>query len=102
MNPAEWLEGLNIFMFRQSGWKVQLSVIAPLRRQDDQQNLFYTGGVGRRTLSGLGMLSMAHALIPASDRRWAAQTTAEITHFRSGMSHDSDTLIPNLYRYIQK
>lgn len=24
-----------------------------------------------------------------------------ITHFRSGMSHDEDQLIPNLYRYIQ-
>jgi pre-mRNA-processing factor 8 len=44
---------------------------------------------------------MSHCLIPASDRRWAAQTTAEVTHFRSGMSHDEDTLIPNLYRYIQ-
>ena len=54
-----------------------------------------------KELGGLGMLSMAHALIPASDRRWAAQTTAEVTHFRSGMSHDQDQLIPNLYRYIQ-
>lgn len=43
----------------------------------------------------------AHCLIPQSDRRWAAQTTAEVTHFRSGMSSDADTLIPNLYRYIQ-
>ncbi len=41
------------------------------------------------------------SLIPQSDRRWAAQTTAEVTHFRSGMSHGEDTLIPNLYRYIQ-
>ena len=24
-----------------------------------------------------------------------------ITHFRAGMSHDEDQLIPNLYRYIQ-
>lgn len=24
-----------------------------------------------------------------------------ITHFRSGMSHEEDQLIPNLYRYIQ-
>ena len=24
-----------------------------------------------------------------------------ITHFRSGMSHEDDQLIPNLYRYIQ-
>jgi len=44
---------------------------------------------------------MAHILIPQSDRRWAAQTTADVTHFRSGMSHDDDVLIPNLYRYIQ-
>lgn len=24
-----------------------------------------------------------------------------VTHFRSGMTHDEDQLIPNLYRYIQ-
>jgi len=54
-----------------------------------------------KELGGLGMLSMSHILIPQSDRRWAAQTTAEVTHFRSGMTHDADTLIPNLYRYIQ-
>lgn len=24
-----------------------------------------------------------------------------VTHFRSGMSHDEDQLIPNLYRYLQ-
>ena len=41
-----------------------------------------------KELGGLGMLSMGHVLIPASDRRWAAQTTAPTTHFRSGMSHD--------------
>ena len=33
--------------------------------------------------------------------RWSKQTDAGITHFRSGMSHDEDQLIPNLYRYIQ-
>jgi pre-mRNA-processing factor 8 len=59
--------------------------------------VFYTP----KELGGLGMLSMGHVLIPQSDRRWASQTTASVTHFRSGMSHDDDTLIPNLYRYIQ-
>jgi len=54
-----------------------------------------------KELGGLGMLSMSHCLIPQSDRRYAAQTTAEVTHFRSGMTSDADTLIPNLYRYIQ-
>ena len=53
-----------------------------------------------KELGGLGMLSMGHVLIPASDRRYAAQTNAPTTHFRSGMSHDPDTLIPNLYRYL--
>lgn len=53
-----------------------------------------------KELGGLGMLSMGHVLIPASDRRYAAQTNAPTTHFRSGMSHDADTLIPNLYRYL--
>ena len=31
--------------------------------------------------------------------RWSQQTDVGITHFRSGMSHDKDQLIPNLYRY---
>ena len=51
-------------------------------------------------LGGLGMLSMGHVLIPQSDLRWSKQTDVGITHFRSGMSHDEDQLIPNLYRYI--
>eukprot|EP01083_Nonionella_stella_P133277 405152_1 len=59
--------------------------------------VFYTP----KELGGLGMLSMGHVLIPAMDRRWSKQTDQEISHFRSGMSHDDDTLIPNLYRYIQ-
>ncbi|SCZ95974.1 BZ3500_MvSof-1268-A1-R1_Chr8-1g09920 [Microbotryum saponariae] len=54
-----------------------------------------------KELGGLGMLSMGHILIPASDLRWSKQTDTGITHFRSGMSHAEDTLIPNLYRYIQ-
>ncbi|KAL3228103.1 hypothetical protein MRX96_004022 [Rhipicephalus microplus] len=33
--------------------------------------------------------------------RWSKQTDVGITHFRSGMSHDEDQVIPNLYRYIQ-
>ena len=45
------------------------------------------------------MLSMGHVLIPQSDLRWSKQTDVGITHFRSGMSHDEDQLIPNLYRY---
>ncbi|KRY37981.1 Pre-mRNA-processing-splicing factor 8 [Trichinella spiralis] len=60
--------------------------------------VFYTP----KELGGLGMLSMGHVLIPQSDLRWCKQTDAGgITHFRSGMSHDEDQLIPNLYRYIQ-
>lgn len=46
------------------------------------------------------MLSMGHVLIPQSDLRWSKQTDAGITHFRSGMSHDEDQLIPNLYRLM--
>ncbi len=41
-----------------------------------------------------------HILIPQSDLRVSKQTETGITHFRSGMSHDDDQLIPNLYRYI--
>lgn len=56
--------------------------------------VFYTP----KELGGLGMLSMGHVLIPQSDLRWSKQTDSGITHFRSGMSHDEDQLIPNLYR----
>merc|ERR1719379_1268378 len=59
--------------------------------------VFYTP----KELGGLGMLSMGHVLIPQSDLRWSQQTDVGITHFRSGMSHEEEALIPNLYRYIQ-
>jgi pre-mRNA-processing factor 8 len=58
--------------------------------------VFYTP----KELGGLGMLSMGHILIPQSDLRYSQQTDAGVTHFRSGMSHEEDQLIPNLYRYI--
>jgi pre-mRNA-processing factor 8 len=54
-----------------------------------------------KELGGLGMLSMGHVLIPQSDLRWSKQTETGISHFRAGMSHEEDQLIPNLYRYIQ-
>jgi pre-mRNA-processing factor 8 len=55
-----------------------------------------------KELGGLGMLSMGFVLIPQSDLRWSKQTdSGGITHFRSGMTHEEDQLIPNLYRYIQ-
>lgn len=55
-----------------------------------------------KELGGLGMLSMGHVLIPQSDLRWSQQMeNGGITHFRAGMSHEEDQLIPNLYRYIQ-
>ncbi|GAM23554.1 hypothetical protein SAMD00019534_067290 [Acytostelium subglobosum LB1] len=54
-----------------------------------------------KELGGLGMLSMGHVLIPQSDLRYSRQTDSGITHFTSGMSHDEDQLIPNLYRYLQ-
>jgi pre-mRNA-processing factor 8 len=47
------------------------------------------------------MISMGHVLIPQSDLRFAKQTELGVTHFRAGMSHGADQLIPNLYRYIQ-
>ena len=60
--------------------------------------VFYTP----KEIGGLGMLSMGHVLIPQSDLRWMRQTdSGGITHFRSGMTHDEDQIIPNLYRYIQ-
>jgi pre-mRNA-processing factor 8 len=59
--------------------------------------IFYTP----KEIGGLGMLSMGHILIPQSDLRYAQQTDLGVTHFRSGMSHDEEHLIPNLYRYMQ-
>jgi len=53
-----------------------------------------------KELGGLGMLSMGHVLIPQSDLRYAKQVDTGPTHFRSGMSHEENQLIPNLYRYI--
>ena len=66
----------------------------------------------------MGMLSMGHVLIPQSDLRWSKQTDVggtnlhinkslhrlilcSVTHFRAGMTHEEDQLIPNLYRYLQ-
>ena len=59
--------------------------------------VFYTP----KEIGGLGMLSMGHVLIPQSDLRFSKQTDAGITHFRSGMSHEEDQIIPNLFRYMQ-
>lgn len=46
------------------------------------------------------MISGSHILIPASDKRWSQQTDTGVTHYRAGMSHDEETLIPNIFRYI--
>jgi len=54
-----------------------------------------------KEVGGLGMLSMGHVLIPQSDLRFAAQADLGVTHFRAGMAHEEEQLIPNLYRYIQ-
>mmetsp|Transcript_13991 Transcript_13991/g.37788 ORF Transcript_13991/g.37788 Transcript_13991/m.37788 type:complete len:2349 (-) Transcript_13991:271-7317(-) len=54
-----------------------------------------------KEIGGLGMLSMGHILIPQSDLRYSQQTDLGVTHFRAGMSHEEEQLIPNLYRYIQ-
>jgi hypothetical protein len=51
-----------------------------------------------KEVGGLGMLSMGHILIPQSDLRYSQQTDLGVTHFRAGMSHEGDQLIPNLYR----
>jgi pre-mRNA-processing factor 8 len=59
--------------------------------------VFYTP----KELGGLGMLSMGHVLIPQSDLRYSKQTESGVTHFRAGMTHEEDQIIPNLLRYIQ-
>jgi len=53
-----------------------------------------------KELGGLGMLSMGHVLIPQSDLRYSRQTDLGVSHFRAGLTHEEDQLIPNLYRYI--
>ncbi|KAK3356903.1 NUC071 domain-containing protein [Lasiosphaeria hispida] len=58
--------------------------------------VFYTP----KELGGLGMISGSHILIPTSDKRWSKQTDLGVTHYRAGMSHDEETLIPNIFRYI--
>ena len=58
--------------------------------------VFYTP----KELGGLGMISGSHILIPTSDKRWSKQTDLGVTHYRSGMTHDEETLIPNIFRYI--
>ena len=37
----------------------------------------------------------------AATRRYSKQTDQGVTHFRSGMSHEEDQIIPNLFRYMQ-
>ena len=59
--------------------------------------VFYTP----KEFGGLGMLSMGHILIPASDLQYSKLTDQGATHYRAGMSHEEGQLIPNLYRYIQ-
>lgn len=58
--------------------------------------VFYTP----KELGGLGMISGSHILIPASDKRWSKQTDVGVTHYRAGMTHGEETLIPNIFRYI--
>ncbi|KAI0145782.1 PROCN-domain-containing protein [Hypoxylon sp. NC0597] len=58
--------------------------------------VFYTP----KELGGLGMISGSHILIPASDKRYSKQTDVGVSHFRAGMTHDEETLIPNIFRYI--
>lgn len=58
--------------------------------------VFYTP----KELGGLGMLSASHILIPASDLKWSQQTDTGITHFRSGMTHQEERMIPTVFRYI--
>ncbi|QRW11574.1 pre-mRNA-processing-splicing factor 8 [Ceratobasidium sp. AG-Ba] len=36
-----------------------------------------------------------------SDLRWLKQTDVAVSHFRAGMNHEENQLIPNLYRYLQ-
>ena len=48
-----------------------------------------------------GLFSCALTIYYLTGVRTSQQTDVGVTHFRSGMSHEEDQLIPNLYRYIQ-
>ena len=51
-------------------------------------------------VGGLGMLSIAGALIPASDRSISKQTDAGVQYFIKGITHEEeDTPLPVLFRY---
>lgn len=58
--------------------------------------VFYTP----KELGGLGMISASHILIPTSDLTWSKQTDTGITHFRAGMTHQDEKVIPTIFRYI--
>lgn len=58
--------------------------------------VFYTP----KELGGLGMISASHILIPESDLNWSKQTDSGITHFRAGMTHEEEKIIPTIFRYI--
>jgi pre-mRNA-processing factor 8 len=55
----------------------------------------------RREMGVWLCLILLLSLVSIFQNRWSKQTDVGITHFRSGMSHEEDQLIPNLYRYIQ-
>ena len=46
-----------------------------------------------------GARAARDAVVPAQDLRYSKQTDQGVTHFRSGMSHEEDQIIPNLFRY---
>jgi hypothetical protein len=52
--------------------------------------------VGERCRSVV--LPASCCLLLQSDLRYSQQTDLGVTHFRAGMSHEGDQLIPNLYR----
>lgn len=55
-----------------------------------------------KELGGLGILSMGGILIPEGDRiRYGKQIDVGLTQVTSGMSHEEDHRIPNLYSYIK-
>ena len=58
--------------------------------------VFYTP----KELGGLGMLSASHVLVPEADLKWSKQTDTGIAHFKAGMSHEEEKMIPTIFRYI--
>ena len=79
---------MNLNFSKSRRWRLRASSSAPRRRRGVLVASRCVGAASRRCR-------------PAQDLRYSKQTDQGVTHFRSGMSHEEDQIIPNLFRYMQ-